>query len=307
MKKYLLQVVLVALGLIGLSYLPVPGINQAANISQTLDISSFEFKLASETSGTGTYFEIKDSDYLNVSLQSSEILTLSLSSRPKVISLVILPSSISSAQLTISGLVPNTQYYVFDNSYKNEIAFNSGADGSYVWIQDVSGSHHVWLQETKGTIFIPEDCNAVGTFDNSTFTCTLNQDINDNIEITQDGITLDCNSHSRSGGFVNFGILLNNRQNVTVNNCVVSNASLGIAAFLSDNNTFTNNTTSNNLGVGIAIGTLSNANTVSNNTSFNNTDGILINNASDNIVNGNTAQFNSFNGIVIVDSLTSTT
>ena len=306
MKKHILNIAVVALGLVGLLYLPVPRTNQAANISQIPAVSSFDFKIQGETSGTGTYFEIKDSDYLTVSLQSSNTITASFSSRPRVISLVILPSSVSSAQLTISGLAPNTQYYLFDNSYKNETPFNSSPTGSYTWTQNISGPHHVWLQETKGTIFIPDNCNAVGTFNNSTSTCTLNQNINNNIEITTDGVTLDCNNHARSGGFVNFGILLNNRQNVTVKNCVVSNASLGIAAFLSDNNTFLNNTTSNNSGVGIAIGSLSDANTVSNNTSLNNNDGILVNNATDNIVNDNTAQFNFFNGIAIVGSFTDT-
>jgi len=306
MKKHILNIAVIALGLVALSYLPVPGEYQTANISQALEVSSFKFKITGETSGTGTFFEIKDSDYLNVSLQSSETLTLSLSSRPKVISLVIPSSSVSSAKLTINRLTPNMQYFIFDNSYKNETAFNSGAEGSYTFAQNLSGSHHIWIQETKGTIFIPEDCNSVGSFNNATSTCTLNQDIlNENIEITQNGITLNCNNHIRSGTRAEFAILLNVRQNVTVRNCVIDNAGIGIFSLFAGNNTFTNNRVSNT-SVGISVN-LSNNNVLSGNTVSHSSNGILVNNASDNIVDGNTAKLNSSVGIAVVDSLSMTT
>lgn len=63
--------------------------------------------------GTGAHFEITDSQYLNVSLQSTEEITVSLESIPKIISINIGPLAATSTTLTLSGIEPNTSYYKY--------------------------------------------------------------------------------------------------------------------------------------------------------------------------------------------------
>ncbi|MBI4812041.1 hypothetical protein HY798_01120 [Candidatus Falkowbacteria bacterium] len=74
--------------------------------------------------GTGSHFEITDSEYLNVSLQSTEEITVLLESAPKIISLHLKAStSTNSAILAIKGLELNKTYHQFQDSYKNEAIF----------------------------------------------------------------------------------------------------------------------------------------------------------------------------------------
>ncbi len=232
--------------------------------------------IPNQVSGTETLFEITDSDYLNVILESTLSIEATVNSAPKVVSIIIQPSPAFSTQLTLSGFIPNKTYYRYDNSFRNETVFTTDNVGSFTFAQNISQGHHIWIQENSGTIFIPADCDTVGTFDIPTSTCTLNQDLSDNIEITNDGITLNCDGHILSDGWrwTSFAILLNNRQNVTVKNCTIKNASNAINISFSNNNTFINNNTSGN-GTGIII-LSSNNNTVSGNNSSANGQGIAL-------------------------------
>ena len=95
---------------------------------------------------TGTYFEIIASEYLNVSLQSSQEITVVLESVPKTISLILEASlGASSTELTVMGLESNTTYYKYGDSYKNEETILVNAKGSYTWIQNITKTHHIWL------------------------------------------------------------------------------------------------------------------------------------------------------------------
>lgn len=135
--------------------------------------------------GTGTYFEIQDSEYLNVFLQSTEEITILLESIPKTISLHIEAStSTNSTNLTIGGLEPNTTYYKFQDSYKNEAVFVSNGQGSYLWTQDLTQFHHLRIEEEKGTIVIPEDCLEYERWDEVTKTCIFINDSAEGKEIT---------------------------------------------------------------------------------------------------------------------------
>ncbi len=281
-----------------------------------------------QVSGTRTIFEITDSEYLNIILKSSSPIEALVSSAPKVISIVIQPSPVSSVQLTLSNLVPNRTYYRYDNSFKSETIFTADNTGSLVFTQNVSQPHHIWIQETQGTIFIPADCNTVGTFNPATNTCILNQDLSNNIEITADNITLDCNNHTLSDGFrwTSFAIYLNNRQNVTVKNCTVNNASNGIAAAFSNNNTFTDNRTNGNAagiwllssknnavsgntssanGQGVALSSFSQGNTIINNNLSDLLFGVIINQSQSNTIESNTINGHSSTGVHISSFSTS--
>ena len=54
--------------------------------------------------GKGNYFEIKDSDYLNITLESEKEIEVVLESIPKMISLNIASSTEATTTLTLKGL-----------------------------------------------------------------------------------------------------------------------------------------------------------------------------------------------------------
>ena len=249
--------------------------------------------------GTGTYFEIKDDEYLNIVLKSTEEITILLESVFKTISLNVKASiSNSSTMLTIEGLEPNKTYHKYEDSYKNEAVFVSEESGSYSWTQDLTKSHHVWMQdltesryiltqEATGTIFLPEQCSSYGTWDAITSTCTLSQDLTKTIEITTNGITLDCLGYSITGTGNGYGIYLNSKNGVTIKNCNIAHFAHGISLQSSYGNTFINNTVSDNRGAGIYL-YYSDGNVFISNTSLSNgNQGIILNSSNDNAFTGN--------------------
>lgn len=188
----------------------------SAEIDKNSELLS-KFSIAGRIEETGTYFEIKDSEHLNITLKSTAEIKVVLESIPRMISLIVEPTSkeINSTLLTIEGLEPNKIYYQYQDSYKNEIAFISNENGSYSWIQDLTQPHHIWFQEIKGTIFISEST-------------ILDQDITGSVEIIASNITLDCNGHSITGDKIGYGIYLNGKTNVVIKNCQIRDFSSGI-------------------------------------------------------------------------------
>lgn len=215
-----------------------------------------ESLMPGSTQGTGTYFEITDSEYLNIFLQGTEEITVSLESIPKTISLIIKAStSTNSTTLIIGGLKSNKTYYKFEDSYKNETEFIADGNGSHAFIQDLTRLHNVWFQETGGIVFLPEDCSSYGNWDPDSSTCTLNQNVTSSVEITADGITLDCGNHNITSVSTSTGegIYLNHRSGVTVKDCGISNFSHGIVSFYSSNNHINgNNVSGNSIGIALA-------------------------------------------------------
>src|SRR3989344_120043 len=191
-------------------------------------------------SGTGTYFEIKDSEYLNVRLTSSEEIKILLESIPKIINLII-EDAADSAVLILEGLEPNKTYYKYQDSYKNLTVFVSDENGNYTWIQDLSKPHHIWFQEQKGTTFIDKDT-------------VLENDIIGSVEITADGVALDCNGYKITGtNAFGKGIYLNGKIRIVIKNCEVSNVSTGISVYYSSEISIENNIISDSYeGVNIA-------------------------------------------------------
>lgn len=191
-------------------------------------ILSQELKLPGRTQGTGTYFEIKDSQYLNVTLSSTEEIKVILESVPKMISLSLEPSlTASSTRLTLSGLESNKTYYKFKDSYQNWVSFET-IDGTYTWDIDLTQSHHIWFQEEKSTVILPQDCENYGSWDSEKRACILEKDINDNLEIGEDNFLLDCRTHEIKGKGENYGIYFGKKSGVTIQNCKISNFYNGI-------------------------------------------------------------------------------
>jgi hypothetical protein len=70
---------------------------------------------------TGTYFEVTDNDYLNLTLISSEPVHVHLEVIPRMVSFVIEDTnSANSTLLTFSGFKPNTTYYRYQDGFKME-------------------------------------------------------------------------------------------------------------------------------------------------------------------------------------------
>src|SRR4030042_5849668 len=206
------------------------------------------------TEGIGSYFKIEDSEYLNVALKSSEEIKIVLESIPRMISLDIEAASpVNSINLTIEGLEPNKTYYKYQDSYKNGAVFFSDDNGIYTWTQDLTQLHHIWIQETKGTIFLPEDCPTYGTWDEITSTCTLNQDLIESVEITQNNVILDCAGYNIAGRKTGYGIYLNNKSGAIIKNCTIKWFTSSIYLYRSNNNILDGNTISSNRSNGIQL------------------------------------------------------
>lgn len=261
-------------------------LNQAN--AKIIENSPFEFHrkvlerplISGQVEKVGSYFEIKDSKYLNVILKSDEKIEVFLESVPKMISLNIKAvDNATSTILTIENLNSNKTYYKYGGSYRNEVVFVSDVNGNYSWKQDLTKPHHVWIQEEKSTIFLPEDCSGYGIWNATTSTCTLNQDLNQSVEITKNNITLDCNNYNITGSGTGYGIYLSYKSGVTIRNCLISNFSNGITFYESSNNTLNNNIikkSTGNYGISLWI-------------------------SPNNTINDNTMDFNNF-GIAILSS-----
>jgi len=145
----------------------------------------------------------------------------------------------------------------------------------------------VWGQ-TTGTLTIVADT-------------ILTEDHHGNIVIGANGVELDCDGFDVVGSGSGLGILLNNKTNVIVKRCNVSNFFDGFRLQNSDANTLEANTAENNSRFGFFLLFDSDANTLQQNTGRNNgLDGFgLDRNCSDNFLEGNTARDNARAGYTV--------
>ncbi len=245
---------------------------------------------------TGNFLQLNNSAYVNVSVMSSEVITLTLDAPPEMVDMQI-NSSAASSRLTVIGLFPNTAYHMYVDSYRNHNQFTTDSAGSYSFDQDLSEPHHIWIQPRPSTKFINNtggDCSSIGTWDDGTSTCTLTTDPTETIEIDNSDITLDCAGHTILGTGTGNGIyVLNTNPNIvntSIKNCMMTNFSYGVHLEDSHNNSLTNNTLYNNT-YGIYI--YGNNNTVTNNTAYNNTQYGIYLGGYNNTVTNNTAYNNS--------------
>lgn len=200
--------------------------------------------------GAGTHFEVLDSGYLNVTLDSSEPIRLSLQSMPEMITLAMEPDSTAdSSTISISGFAPETTYHKYEDGYENHIAFSTDASGTYTYTQDLSKAHLVFIQPRKGTKFIQDDgisgtgrdCASIGIWDGATKTCTLTTNVFDSIQINSDFITLNGNGFQIVGSGTGSGILLDRRTGVTIKSAATEGFPIGIWDFGGVENTLQDN------------------------------------------------------------------
>lgn len=298
---------------------------------QGLDALSGMTQMPGRIEATGTHFEVTNSEYLNISFDSSEEVKLRLESVPQMVTMYVESASGAlSTQITLSGFAPETTYHKYEDNYHNHEPFTTDVNGSYTYTQDLSVPHTVFVQTRKSTKFIRDDatggdCYAIGIWDSPTKTCTLTTDLNETIQIDSDNIILDGNNHTLIGWNTGNGILLYQRTGVIIKKMKVSQFTNGIALYglryATKGNTFTDNSLTKNINgiylefggnnnltnnvlsdnsYGIYLYYNSNGNTIANNTVSNNsTYGISLDYQSNsNNVSGNTVS-NNKNGIVV--------
>ncbi len=107
--------------------------------------------------GSGYYFEVTNSSYLNITLSSSEEVNVIIFSHPKTISYTIERNcSANSSLITLTGFEDNTTYYRYQDG--NLIGnFTVSENGSYAYSQDLIENHHIVIRESISTIYILPD------------------------------------------------------------------------------------------------------------------------------------------------------
>lgn len=212
-------------------------------------------RLLGTIGATGTHFEITDSDYLNIVLESSEKISLYMESAPEMITMAIKPASLASTtQLVISGLTPLTIYYKYQDDYHNLTTFVSDENGRYTYVQDLAKNHFVFIQPRRSTKFIADnptggDCYLIGSWNAATKTCTLTADFSETIQIDSDYITLDGNNHTITGSNTGHGVYLYQRTGIAVKNLKIKNFSFGIRAYYVNSTAVSNVFSSNRVGI----------------------------------------------------------
>jgi len=231
--------------------------------------------------GQGTYFDITNSEYLNIFLQSSEPVKIRMESIPKMITIMIESiSSAKSAEISLSGFAPLTTYYKYQDDYHNLKEFTTDENGSYAYTQDLSEPHLVFIQLRKSTKFIKDDstggdCTSIGIWDSITKTCTLTQDVVETIQIDANNITMDGAGFLITGSGTGNGVFVTGRRNVTIENITIksfsngiylnntdgiivrgnnaNDGSVGIRLFPASNTLLENNTTKRNSNFGVYV------------------------------------------------------
>jgi parallel beta-helix repeat protein len=222
--------------------------------------------------GTGTHFEVTDSDYLNITLDSSELVTVVLESVPRAVTLHIEAADrAATTELTLGGFGPDTEYHLYEDDYHNHTPFTTDGSGSYTYLQDLASAHLVMIQPYPSTIFLSNSGwsrTGIGAWDPATKTGTLTTDVSETIQIDDSGIVLDGNGHvsatttATRGVFVKgnvTGVVVrnltitgytygvdtgNNCHSLTVSGNWISDCTKGISLFKCDHSAITSNTVS---------------------------------------------------------------
>jgi parallel beta-helix repeat protein len=257
-----------------------------------------EAQIPGQVEGTGTYFEITDSDYLNVTVESSEVIHLRLESIPETIVMDISSAgNVTTTQLTLGGFEPLRTYYKYEDDYSNGgVALEMDSEGMFVYDQDLSRQHLVFIQSRPSTKFIPSD-TGIGVWDSVTRTYTLTTDVNETIQVDEDDLTIEGSGHIVTGFNTGNGLYLNGRADVTINNLQVTNFTNGIFLNGCDGVILADNVLSDN-SYGVYMSNSSNSSLVGN-VATDNLRGIYLYFCNDNSIEANTANYNDYQGIYL--------
>lgn len=213
--------------------------------------------------GSGKSFMLKNSKYINLKLESSEKIQTVIESVPAMVRISIFPivsktAMAKSSKITLRGFKPLTAYYKYQDDYHNLVKFVTDEKGNYKYIQDISVPHLVFIQSEKNTLFIKNDaaggdCTKIGMWDIPTKTCALTTDVNETIQIDNDGITINGNGHTLSGSDTGSGIFMSSRSNVVIKNLKITHFFDGVTLYKSNSATINGNTLLQNV-YGVRVG-----------------------------------------------------
>ena len=286
-----------ALGL--LLVLAISGGGGSAQAGPRAPVPEKPFQMPGRLVGTATHFEIKDSKFLNINLDSSRAINLTVESVPEMIIMRIgVAANTPSTAMTISGLNPSTTYHKYEDSHRNHVAFTSDPKGRYTWTQNLSGPHLVFIKPRESTKYIGgpngQDCGTIGIWNAGSQTCTLTTNVSETIEVVSNGVTLDGAGHklTPASSCNGFGVYLAGRSGTTVRNLGINQFSIGIFLWQSNGNRLERNVVTASCGDGIVLDT-SNSNSLIGNTATNDNYGIFLqsshsNTLTDNLVASNT-------------------
>ncbi len=291
-KKFVLISLVLILGFSTLLVASVP--LPAGNLSPQELSKLVEQPFPGSVFGEGNYFTITETDYLQISLTSSENVQVFLESIPKMVSFGIQgKNGATLTTLTLSGFEPNRTYYRYqDGEFNSE--FTTDASGNYTYTQDISNPHHTYILEQKSnTIYIRPDGAIEGCpswyFSVWGNVYTMRNDIYDNIIIEKDNIIIDGSSYRviNPGGKY-YGFYLSGRNNVTIKNTVVEGFNqTGIYLYNSPGCNINGDTVKNNGYIGINLWLSPNAVLDSNIVQLNGVEGIYLGNSPNSTLNAN--------------------
>ncbi len=264
------------------------------------------FEALGVINGTGDNFVIDSSDFPGLKLETSSPLDLRIDTTPGIIIIETQPSTgTSSVEVSMSGLLPETKYYKYQDGYHNLVEFITDIDGKHSFILDVTTSHFIFIQVNKSTKFLSDnatggDCTSIGVWDAPSKTCTLNRNLSETIQIDVSNITLDGAGYTITGPTTpgSMGIFITGKTGVLLKNIKFVNFSRSIYVANSQSisildNSFTNSfdaiTLSNTHNSKIE----SNLITTTSTASFQGYHGITLSDADHNVFSNNKMQMNA--------------
>lgn len=210
-----------------------------------------------QVDAVGTYFEITNSEYLNITLTSSETVHIILESVPKTVSFIIeRNNTATSTDLTLSGFEPEATYYRYQDGELQE-QFTTDAMGHYSYTQDISQGHDVIIQEEESTITINPDgsitpSSAPITKSDNVYTFT--GDIDETIAVQINNIVIDGADYTLQappGGYN--GFYLAYRSGVTIMNVKINGWYRGITPYKCSDIIISGNIITNTVSNGIFL------------------------------------------------------
>jgi RHS repeat-associated protein len=133
--------------------------------------------------------------------------------------------------ITIHGLRPNGDVFVYDGTYDKKTQGVSDTNGAYTYSQALSDEWRlVWLQPVPATIILTatgSGCSSLGTWNSTTKSCTMTHNATQAVSITGSGVSLNCAGYTINAGqsAVCVGIAASS---VSVGNCTLRQCDIGV-------------------------------------------------------------------------------
>ncbi|HEY4496976.1 MAG TPA: hypothetical protein VI432_02410, partial [Candidatus Paceibacterota bacterium] len=108
--------------------------------------------------GISDVFNVVDSGFLDISINSSETVHMRIESVPNMIVMDIEASPYTeSTEITINNLLPLTKYYKYEDSHRDLEIITTDENGLYFYVQDLKSPHLVFIKTLPSTKYIKDD------------------------------------------------------------------------------------------------------------------------------------------------------